>query len=160
MSKPSIDALNAIAADLLNATGASRVTIRGPRNNYQIGTFLLAESLAPGVESMADAPQIGIAEAPTYTYLRTERRSLLQADCRQDPLPPAMLTERYRVRAQMLGPLLDGAQLIGTVSVHEVDHARAWSEEDAAALERAVAAVLELWAPRGKDRRRISISKM
>ncbi len=131
------------------------MTIRGPRIRGQLGTFLLAESLAPGIESMADAPQAGIDEAPTYVYLRTERRSLLQADCREDPLPPTMLTQRYRVGAQMLGPLLDGEQLLGTVSVHEVGRTRHWSEADASALERAVVAVLELWKPsdhRSQDR--------
>jgi maleate isomerase len=137
--------LEAIAADLLVATGSSRVTIRGPRTPGEPGTFLLAEAVADGVESMSDSPQAGIAEAPTYRYLRTERRTLLQNDCTEDPLPPSMLTERYHVGAQMLGPLLNGNELIGTVSVHEVGRTREWTEEDRNALTRAVDRVLEAW---------------
>jgi GAF domain-containing protein len=137
--------LQSVADDLLAATRASRVTIRGPRHAGEVGTHLLAEALAQGIESMADAPQVGIAEAPTYVHLRTERRPLLQNDCREDPLPPAMLTERYRVGAQMLGPLLDGDELLGTVSVHEVGGTRVWSAADADALDAAVARVHGVW---------------
>ncbi len=137
--------LTEIADMLRAATEASRVTIRGPRAVGEAGTALLAESLAPGIESMADASQAGIAEAATYGYLRTRRRPLLQSDCREDPLPPRMLTERYRVGAQMLGPLFDADDLIGTVSVHEVGRTRDWTESDLAALEKAVAATLAAW---------------
>lgn len=138
--------LAAVASDLLDATGASRVTVRGPLAPGAPGTTLLAEALAPGIASMLDAPQEGIADAPTYLWLRRHRMLLVQADCSMDPLPPAMLTGRYRVRAQMLGPLLgaDG-ELRGTVSVHQVGRTRVWTSGDAAALAAAVALVHEVW---------------
>jgi len=141
-------ALEEIAQRLRQTTHASRVTIRGPEAPGEVGTTLLAESSASGVESMADAPQAGIAEAPTYVFLRTELRPLLQDDCRDDPLPPRMLTERYGVAAQMLGPLLHDGNLVGTVSVHEVGQARHWTSEDAAALDTAVGEVWEVWTSR------------
>ncbi|MCU1530090.1 MAG: hypothetical protein JWP75_3853 [Frondihabitans sp.] len=133
--------LQTVADTLRASTNASRVTVRAPRHPGEPGTTLLAESLAPGVASMADAPQTGIAAAPTYTYLRTKRVPLLQDDCREDPLPPAMLTDTFHVGAQMLGPLLAGDDLIGTVSVHEVGRTRHWTEADLATLETAVVAV-------------------
>lgn len=141
--------LAAVAADLRAATGASRVTVRGPASPDTPGTSLLAEALAPGVVSMADAPQDGIAEAPTYVWLRTHRVPLIQVDCAQDPLPPRMLTERYRVRAQMLGPLLDAEGVLrGTVSVHQEGRARQWTPDDVAALSRAVDRTHALWEGR------------
>jgi GAF domain-containing protein len=138
--------LGELAEQLLRATRASRVTVRAALVAGEPGTALLAEALAPGIESMADAPQAGIAEAPTYVYLRSKRIPLVQDDCSQAPLPPAMLTQRYHVGAQMLGPLLDpnGQDLIGTVSVHQVGHTRSWSGADRAALEETVAAVAEI----------------
>jgi maleate isomerase len=137
-----VTALQEVAARLLAATGASRVTVRGPGGGST--TALLAECLAPGVPSMAGASQEGIVEAPTYVYLREQREPLLQDDCRDDPRPPAMLTERFGVGAQMLGPLLDGDALIGTVSVHQQGGPRHWTQHDRAALDQAVTEVQEI----------------
>lgn len=143
--------LVAIVEELRAATDSSRVTVRGPVAGSGSGTTiaLLAEDLAPGVASMVDGPQAGIAEAETYTYLRETHEVLIQPDCAVGPRPPESLTGLFGVRAQMLGPLVVGGELVGTVSVHDQRGTRDWSDADAAALARAVARVLEHWASRG-----------
>jgi GAF domain-containing protein len=65
------------------------------------------------------------------------------------PRPPRSMIERYRVQAQMVAPVLDRGELIGTVSVHQQDAARHWSQADIAALERVQAAVAAVLAERG-----------
>jgi GAF domain-containing protein len=117
-------------------TGASRTTVRGRAGDDPVA--LLAESLAPGVESMADGQQPqAIVAAPTYVVLSETQAVLVQDDCvNEGPEPPRSLIERYRVRAQMLAPVLDGGEMIGTVSVHQQDITRHWTPADVAALER------------------------
>jgi GAF domain-containing protein len=129
--------LQDITDRLCAVTGASRTTVRGRDGDDPVA--LLAESLAPGVESMADGQEPAlITAAPTYTALGQTRALLIQDDCvNAGPQPPRSLVERYRVRAQMLAPVLRGPELIGTISVHQQDVTRHWSPADIAALEAA-----------------------
>lgn len=122
-------------------TGASRTTVRGQAGDDPVA--LLAESLAPGVESMADGQQpAAITAAPTYVVLRETKAILVQDDCvNEGPEPPRSMIERYRVRAQLVAPVLDGGELIGTISVHQQDTTRHWTQADIAALERVQAEV-------------------
>lgn len=139
-------------ADALRAeTGASRTTVRGRRGDDPVA--LLAESLAPGAESMADGQQpAAITAAPTYLVLSQTRAILVQDDCvNQGPRPPRSMIERYRVHAQMVAPVLDGEGLIGTVSVHQQDTTRHWSQADIAALRRVQAEVTAILTRPGES---------
>jgi MFS family permease len=143
------DHLGPLADRLRAETGASRVTVRGRSGDDPVA--LLAESLAPGVESMADGQQpAAITAAPTYQVLSRTKAILVQDDVvNSGPRPPRSMIERYRVHAQMVAPVLDRGELIGTVSVHQQDAARHWSQADIAALERVQAAVAAVLAERG-----------
>lgn len=140
--------LQRLAEALRAETGASRTTVRGRRGDDPVA--LLAESLAPGAESMADGQQpAAITAAPTYLVLSQTRAILVQDDCvNQGPRPPRSMIERYRVRAQMVAPVLDDGQLAGTISVHQQDSVRHWTPADIAALERVQAEVTAVLAPR------------
>lgn len=131
--------LQRLADRLRERTGASRTTVRGPAGADPVA--LLAESLGPGVESMRDGQQPAvIVAAPTYVELARTRTILVQDDCRSDgPRPPRSLIERYRVYAQMLAPVLRDGAMIATISVHQQDTARHWTQDDVAALEQAAA---------------------
>ncbi len=132
--------LLAIADRLRTATAASRTTIRVVDESGQ--PALIAESLADGVPSMHHGPQPAIVAAPTYTELERTRAILVQHDCRTDgPRPPASLIDHYRVYAQMLAPVFDGSEMVATISVHQQDTARHWTDADVAALRTATAEV-------------------
>jgi GAF domain-containing protein len=135
------DELQWLVDRLRAETGASRATVRGQAGDDPVA--LLAESLAPGVESMADGQQpAAITAAPTYVVLRETRAILVQDDCvNEGPEPPRSMIERYRVRAQLVAPVLGGGELIGTISVHQQDAVRHWTQADIAALERVQAEV-------------------
>lgn len=141
MSQDVTGQLQGLMEKLRERTGASRTTVRGRAGDDPVA--LLAESRAPGVESMADGQQpAAITAAPTYVELSATRTILVQDDCReQGPRPPRSLIERYRVYAQMLAPVLSGERMIGTISVHQQDQPRHWTEADIAALEEATVAV-------------------
>ena len=146
------EALRRLTDRLLAETGASRTTVRGRDGDDPVA--LLAESRAAGVESMADGQQPAkIVAAPTYVWLSETRSVLVQADCvHEGPEPPRSLIERYRVRAQMVAPVLADGKVIGTVSVHQQDAVRHWTPDDIAALERAQAEVTVILAAGGDPR--------
>jgi len=122
-----------VATELMAATGASRVTVRLCEDGAD--PRLVAEVLAPGVGSMAGGTRDPIRTAPTYVFLETERRLLVQNDCREgEPAPPRSLIEHYRVYAQMLAPVFVGDQMVATISVHQQDATRDWSARDIDAL--------------------------
>lgn len=137
--------LQLIAQQLFDAVAPSRVTIRGAAPGQVDTTTLHAEILAPTAETMRGAPQGDIVVAPTYRWLQDNRRILVQADCREEPLPPKMLTQTFHVGAQLLGPLMRAGELVGTISVHQQGSSRAWATDDVAALARAVDEVAALW---------------
>lgn len=99
------DSLEQIAAELIEATRASRVTIRldTPGDVYPVA----AEARAPGVRSIRGATEIDLRKAATFKFLDRERRTLVQRDCLQDePAVPPELIELYGVRAQILVPIV------------------------------------------------------
>jgi GAF domain-containing protein len=129
-----------IVESLLAETNASRVTVRvaGPDGSPD----LAAEALAPGVVSMTTHPIEGVVEAPTYRYLADRLSLLVQEDCRLDSIaPPSSLTEVFHVYAQMLAPVVIDGAMVATISVHQQDNSRTWTQEDISALERAQAQV-------------------
>jgi GAF domain-containing protein len=132
--------LQSIADRLRSATAASRTTIRVVDASGQ--PALVAESLAEQVPSMHDGPQPAIVAAPTYIELERTRGILVQHDCRTEgPRPPTSLIDHYRVYAQMLAPVFAGDDLIATISVHQQDAARHWTETEIAALRSATTEV-------------------
>jgi maleate isomerase len=151
--------LQRLADQLRERTGASRTTVRGRAGDDPVA--LLAESLAPGVESMREGQQAAaIVAAPTYVVLSRTRTILVQDDCRgEGPRPPRSLIERYHVYAQMLAPVLDDDEMIGTISVHQQDTPRHWTRADVDALEQVTAeaaAILSGNSAAGQTRRRRS----
>jgi maleate isomerase len=132
--------LQSVADRLRTATAASRTTIRVVDETGQ--PALIAESLGEYVPSMRDGPKPAIVAAPTYTELERTRTILVQNDCRTEgPRPPASLIDHYRVYAQMLAPVFDGDDLIATISVHQQDEPRHWTEAEIASLRTATAEV-------------------
>jgi maleate isomerase len=123
-----------IVDELLERTGASRVTIRldTPGETFPVA----AEALAPGIRSISGSTGIDLRAAPTFKFLEREKKNLIQNDfANVDDPPPQELIEFYGVHAQMLAPILRDDELAGIVSVHYAPSAREWSREDVAALD-------------------------
>jgi maleate isomerase len=132
-----------VLEELREATDASRVTLRldTPGQLFPV----VAEVLAPGVNSIRDVTHIDLRAAKTFQFVEREKRMLIQEDCAagDHPAPPEVL-EVYRMKAQMLGPLVRDDRLVGVVSVHYAPSTRRWSASDVRALENAVARIQEL----------------
>jgi maleate isomerase len=132
----------AILQQLLEATRASRTTLRldVPERGWQVNG-VVAEALAPGVKSIAGETSLQQRKSQTAGYMEKNRTILVQNDCEKaDPSPPKELMAIYGTKAQMVAPVVRGADMVGWVSVHDNPSPREWSREDVAALESAVAA--------------------
>jgi maleate isomerase len=136
--------LDAILADLLAATRASRTTLRldSPEHGFHVDD-VAAEARAAGEKSLRGQTSIDQRAAATAQWIERHRRLLVQDDLSAgDPRPPEALLRLYGVRAQILAPIVRHGRLDGWVSVHEGRRARRWTRRDRAAVTRAVARIL------------------
>jgi maleate isomerase len=135
-------ALLRVLRELLDATGASRTTIRLelPARGLNVDCAT-AEAAAPGVRSILHDASLDQWAMPTVRWIAREKRILVQPDFSSPPLVSSALVEVYGVKAQMLHPLLRGGAVFGWISVHQVGETRQWSEADLGALGRTAAAV-------------------
>jgi 3-oxoacyl-[acyl-carrier protein] reductase len=133
--------LDAILADLRDATAAARTTFRVdlPERGIHCDD-VAAEAIAPGVRSLRGQTAIDQRAAGSIQWLVANKRPLVQDDLRGpvDPPPPPQLMSVFGVTAQMLGPVVRGDMLTGWISVHFEKGPRHWTETDVKALEAAI----------------------
>jgi maleate isomerase len=137
-------ALDAILAQLLASTNASRTTLRldDAQHGFHIDD-VAAEALAPGQNSLRGVTSINQRAAATAQWVEKNRRLLVQDDLSQgEPRPPEALVRLYGVRAQMLAPIERDGRLDGWISVHEAGSTRHWSAQEQEAVLHAAKQVL------------------
>lgn len=126
--------LETIAQELLDATEASRTTIRFdvPDDPY---LPVFAEAVVPGVRAIRNERIEEVRQAPTFKYVDRTHDVLVQSDLSTEPLRGcAYLTDDFGVTAQMLAPILEGERLIGLISVHFTEGEREWTDEHVQSL--------------------------
>jgi maleate isomerase len=135
-----VEQLGGVLAQLRDATGALRTTLRIDLPAYDFHVDLaVAEALAPGARSLLAEGSMDQRAAPTARWLERERRLLVQPDFdAADPRPPPALIAAYGVQAQMLGPIQSQGHLTGWISVHSQLRRERWTEAEIAALEQAI----------------------
>lgn len=139
-SHPVIDRLEALTARLLEQTGAARTTLRMdiPALNIDADDVYV-ESMAPGIRPLKLDSSLNQRSLGTVQWLERHRIPLVQEDCANAEVPPpGALMNAYGVKAQMLGPLVWGDEVVGWISVHHVAGTRKWTAAEAAALGAAV----------------------
>ena len=98
--------LETIAQELLEATEASRTTIRFdvPDDPY---LPVFAEAVVPGVRAIRDVRLEEVRQARTFKYVDETHEVLVQHDMPTESLQGcAYLTDDFLVTAQMLAPIL------------------------------------------------------
>lgn len=137
--------VEAILEELLETTGASRVTLR--RDLDGSSTFpVVAEALASGVPSLRDEMTVHL---PTQPVVREIQRGnqVVQDDCRNaydDPAFQAMLVTYGGLGAQIVTPIPIGERLEAILSLHQLGGPRLWSDDEIAAVNATAALVGEL----------------
>lgn len=138
-SHPVLEQLDAVMKVLREKTGGSRTTLRMdiPEYNCEVNR-VTAESLAPGIPSLRPNTSLNQRAIDTMRYMEKVGVALIQPDTINAPVqPPKALMQVYGVKAQMLIPLMVGADAMAWISVHYVPSTREWSEADIAALHEA-----------------------
>jgi maleate isomerase len=116
-------------------TGAHRATLRldVPGMNFPC----VAESCAAGIKAISADNSLDQAGAATAQWITRTHRVLVQPDLRDaNPAPPQALLDDYRVRAQMLAPVMVAGERVGWVSLHSAAR-REWNPEQILAIEMA-----------------------
>jgi maleate isomerase len=146
MRKSAEAVLQEILGELISDVGASRCTLRLdlPERGLAVNAPA-AEAVAAGVSSVASDTDLDQWSLATVQWLERHKRILVQDDLSSTELQvPAVLTDRWGVKAQMLGPIVQADRLVGWISVHQVGRRRHWSAQDEAALSHAIDRVGEV----------------
>jgi GAF domain-containing protein len=127
------DDIDAILADLLTRTGASRVTLR--QNLPGDYAFPVThEALAPGVGSLRDEHTVDLRTQPVALEVAAGRQ-VVQDDCAAAYHDPAFhrMREVYGgLAAQIVTPVERDGAVIGIVSLHQLGAPREWTAAEIA----------------------------
>ena len=137
------DEIDAILADLLAKTGASRVTLRRDLpGDYAFP--VTHEALAPGVGSLREEHTVDLRTQPVALEVAAGRQ-VVQDDCAtalDDPAFHRMRAIYGGLAAQIVTPVTrDGGSVAGIVSVHQLGNPRHWTEAEVEACRKATASL-------------------
>jgi GAF domain-containing protein len=134
-----------VLAELLEATGASRVTLR--RDVPGEHAFpVVDEALAPGVGSLRDEASVHLPTQPVVLEVQRGRQ-VVQDDCAaayDDRAFQAMLAAYGGLAAQIVTPVLRDGRLEAILSVHHLGKSRHWTEAEVDAASSAAGRIGEL----------------
>lgn len=130
-------AVDALLAELLAETRASRVTLRRdvPDDVFPVTN----EALATGVSSLRGERTVDLRTQPVALEARAGRQ-VVQDDCAAaiaDPAFRRMLEAYGGLAAQIVTPVVSGGEVRGILSVHQLGAPRAWAAQEIAAATRA-----------------------
>ena len=138
-------AVDEVLGDLLEATRASRVTLR--RDLPDETAFpVVAEALAPGVASLREERSVHLPTQPVVREM-LRGRQVVQDDAStayDDPAFQRMLDVYGGLAAQIVTPVMRDGALEAIVSVHQLGAPRRWTDDEIAAATRAAERVREL----------------
>ena len=125
--------VQSVLAELLDANGASRVTLRQDLpGDYEFP--VTHEALAPGVGSLRGDRSVDLRTQPVVQEVR-QGRQVVQENSRaafDDPAFLRMLDAYGGLAAQIVTPVLAQGRLAGILSLHQLGSPRAWSPEEVA----------------------------
>ncbi len=137
--------LEDVLRDLLETTGASRVTLR--RAVPGARPFpVVEEVLAPGVGSIRDEPSVHLPTQPVVLEVQRGVQVVQDDSARayDDPAFLAMLDAYGGLAAQIVTPVMRDGRLEAILSLHQLGEPRAWTEDEIEAASRTAERVGEL----------------
>ena len=137
--------VGSVLRELLESTGASRVTLRRPRPGDPPFP-VVEEVLAPGVGSIRDERTVNLPTQPVVLEVQRGRQ-VVQDDCAaayDDPAFQRMLDAYGGLAAQIVTPVLRDGELAAIVSLHQLGAPRTWTEDEIATATKTAERVGEL----------------
>jgi GAF domain-containing protein len=122
----------AVVDELIEATGASRCTLR---QEVEGAYFPVThEALAPGAPSIRDVRTVNLRTMPVVHRLLETGQQVVQDDCAtdfpDDPGFQGMLDAFGGLAAQVVTPVFVGDRLRAIVSIHQLEEPRRWRDEE------------------------------
>ena len=140
-----MSALEDVLTELLEATRASRVTLR--RDIPGAPPFpVVAEALAPGVGSLREERSVHLPTQPVVREVQAGRQVVQDdsAAAYDEPAFQRMLEAYGGLAAQIVTPVMHDGTLQAIVSVHQLGTPRHWTDEEIAAATHAADRLREL----------------
>ena len=144
-----LDALNDVLDALRTDVGAGRTTVRldDCGLGFHVDT-VAAETLSDGVHSIRTQNTLDQKNAAAVKWLEKNRRTFVMDDC-MNPWDPEVAPEKevieiYGIQSEMVAQVIKDGDLVGWVSVHYTQGARAWTPDEIARIEAACDAVREI----------------
>jgi GAF domain-containing protein len=137
--------IDAVLQQLLDKTGASRVTLREDVAGEHAFP-VTREALAAGVPSLRDERTVDLRAQPVVLELQRGRQ-VVQDDCASaydDPAFHRMLEAYGGLAAQIVTRVVVNGRMAGIVSLHQLRSPRRWTESEIEACRRAAARIGEL----------------
>ena len=134
-----------VLQDLLDRTGASRVTLRQDLpGDYRFP--VTHEALAEGVGSLKEERTVDLSNQPVALEVAAGRQVVQDdsATAYDDPAFHRMRETYGGLAAQIVTPVVRGGNVTGIVSLHQLGSPREWTEDEIEACRAAVARVAEL----------------
>ena len=126
--------LRHVLEELLQTTGASRVTLR--RDVPGESAFpVVEEALAPGVGSLKEERTVHLPSQPVVLEVQAGRQ-VVQDDCAaafDDPAYQAMLAVYGGLAAQIVTPVTLDGRVEAILSLHQLGAPRHWTTDEIAA---------------------------
>jgi GAF domain-containing protein len=133
-----VPALEDVLRDLLEATRASRVTLRRDLPG-ELPFSVVEEVLAPGVGSIRDDVSVDLPSQPVV--LEVQRGAQVVQDdsaaAYDDPAFQRMLEAYGGLAAQIVTPVMREGRLEAILSLHQLGAPRSWTAEEVAEASRA-----------------------
>ena len=129
--------LDDVLGGLLEATGASRATLRRDIPGEEVFP-VVAEALAPGAGSLRGERSVHLPTQPVVLEVQRGRQ-VVQDDCAvaySDPAFQAMLVAYGGLAAQIVTPVLREGRLEAILSLHQLGTPRRWTEDEIATASR------------------------
>jgi GAF domain-containing protein len=137
--------IDRILEQLRAGTGASRATLRRDLpGDYAFP--VTDEALAPGVESLREERTVDLRAQPVALEV-ARGHQVVQDDCAHafdDPTFRRMLETYGGLAAQIVTPVVVGRQIVGIVSLHQLESTRHWTQDEIEACRDVAARVAEL----------------
>jgi GAF domain-containing protein len=140
-----VPTLEDVLRDLLETTGASRVTLRRDVPGEQPFP-VVEEVLAPGVGSIRGETSVHLPTQPVVLEVKRGVQVVQDDSARayDDPAFLRMLEAYGGLAAQIVTPVMRDGRLAAIMSLHQLGEPRAWSVEEVSATRRAAERIGEL----------------
>jgi GAF domain-containing protein len=140
-----VPTLEDVLRDLLETTGASRVTLRRDVPGEQPFP-VVEEVLAPGVGSIRGETSVHLPSQPVVLEVKRSVQVVQDDSARayDDPAFLRMLEAYGGLAAQIVTPVMRDGRLAAIMSLHQLGEPRAWTAEEVSATRRAAERIGEL----------------